>query len=97
MARLYASSQHPKNRGQCRLAWRWPPSRLCGRPAQRNGEAAAEFLREIDRDTALAIEELRMVAEGHDRAVPDIRMDIEFSLTLAPEYRSNSSKPSKCL
>ena len=49
--------------------------------SQRYCEIAAKFLCEIDRypgvDAALAIQEFGMVFERHDRAVPDIRMDVQ--------------------
>src|SRR6516162_3681036 len=50
---------------------------------------AAEFLREIDgdagADAALAIEELGMVVKRHDRAVPDVGMNIESAAPVAPK------------
>jgi len=50
-----------------------------GGASHRCGEVAAELLGEVDRDagvdSALAIEEFRMVVEGYDRAVPDVAMN----------------------
>src|SRR5215469_636414 len=36
-------------------------------------------------DTALAVEEFRMVGMGHDGAMPDVGMDIETGAPVAPE------------
>src|SRR4051794_8201164 len=36
-------------------------------------------------NTALAIEELRVVRERHDRAMPDVRVDIQTATAVAPE------------
>jgi len=36
-------------------------------------------------DAALAIEELRMLVKGHDRAVPDVRIDVEPTAAVTPE------------
>ncbi len=56
---------------------------------QRHCKVTTEFLCKINRhsgvDTALTVEELRMVVEGHDRAMPDIRMDVEPSAAVTPE------------
>src|SRR5271165_536504 len=69
-----------------------PPRRslpLGAGQAHRHRKVAAKFLCEIDRytsmDAALAIQELRMVVERHDRAVPDVRMDIEPAAAVTPE------------
>ena len=54
-----------------------------------NREVAAKFLREIDRytsmNTALAIQELRMLVEGYDRPVPDVGVDVEPAAAVTPE------------
>src|SRR5215813_537879 len=59
------------------------------RRRQRGRQVAAELLREVDRDAgvdaALAVEQLGMVGERHHRAMPDIGMDIEAALAVAPE------------
>src|SRR5260370_42669081 len=55
----------------------------------RRGEVAAEFLDEVHGDAgvdaALAVEERRAVVVGHDRPMPDVRMDIESTAAVAPE------------
>ena len=57
--------------------------------AHRHGEIAAELLGEVDRDTgmdaALAVEELGMVVDRDYGTVPDIWMDVEPALAVAPE------------
>jgi hypothetical protein len=56
-------------------------------PLHRHADIAAEFLCEIDRytgvDTALPIREFGMVIDRHDRAMPDVRMDVESAAAVA--------------
>lgn len=63
----------------CRLAGT-PSLGLGAGPPHRHAEVAAEFLCEIDRyagmDTALSVQELGMVYEWYDCAVPDVRIDV---------------------
>ena len=86
MAHPYASSMLNQ---PCLSTGRAPSRRLGAGPSHRYREVAAEFLCEIDRytgvDTALAVQELGMVVERHDRAVPDVRMDVEPAAAVTPE------------
>src|SRR5437763_15826253 len=86
MARAYASSML---RQPCRSTSRALSRRLSGGPWHRHREVAAEFLCEIDRyagvDTALSIQELRIILERHDRSVPNFRMNIEPAAAVTPE------------
>src|SRR5215469_8680793 len=78
MAALYTSSQ-------CGAAY--PLSG--GGPSHRHRQVAAELLDKIHRytgvDPALAIQELGVVVERHDRPVPDVRMDVETAAAVTPE------------
>src|ERR1700693_266942 len=59
------------------------------RPAQRHRQIAAELLDEVDRDASmhasLAVEKPRLVIERHERTVPDVRMNVEALVAIAPE------------
>ena len=56
---------------------------------QRRTQIAAEFGDEVDRDagvhTALAVEELGLIIERHNRAVPDVGVQVERTAPVAPE------------
>jgi len=58
-------------------------------PPHRHPEVAAEFLCEIDRysrvDSALSVQEFGLVVERHDRAVPNIWMNIKPAAAVTPE------------
>ena len=64
--------------------------------AHRHSEVGAEFFCEIDQyagvDTALSVQELGMVVERYDRAVPDVGMDVEPAAAVASE----GDEPLRC-
>src|SRR5579863_6428111 len=59
------------------------------RPPHRRREIAAELFDEIDRDagmnTALTVEELRLLVQRHDRPVPYVGVEVEAAAAVAPE------------
>ena len=63
--------------------------RLRLEPLQRRDEVAAELFGKIDgnagMDSALTVEEFRLVIQWHDRPVPNVRMEIESTIAVAPE------------
>ena len=56
---------------------------------ERGTEVAAELLDEVDRDARmnapLPVEELRLVRVRHERAVPDVRVQVKAAAPIAPE------------
>src|ERR1700730_15695124 len=85
MARRYASSML----SQPCLSLGEKPRPLCAGPSHRHREVAAELFCEIDRytgvHTALAIQQLRMVIERHDRPMPSAWMNIKPAAAVTPE------------
>src|SRR6516165_8911803 len=87
--RLTFTTAEATSRSGWKRETRWGGAGSDSLQAHRHGEIAAELLGKVDRDTGMdaasAVEELGMVVDRDDGAVPEIRMDVEPALAVAPE------------